>query len=463
MPGKARGKCVVFDIGKTHTKASVVGADGFIWAQRRTRTPHFNAPLYRAIDVDAIHAWFVTQLRDFGRAFFIDRIIPVTHGATCAFLDEEERLVQPVQDYESVVPAPFAEAYGRIRPLFSETQSPHLPQGLNLGCQIFWHAQRDPKTFARVRWILNYPQYWAWRLSGELSNEVTSMGCHTDLWSPAKGQFSTLAHDQHWTDRFPAMRPAWERQATLRSDIARAAELPPSTQVCVGLHDSNAALAGSLLSPQDRPQALLSTGTWFVAMAPGAPIAPLAPQRDCLANVDIFGTPVACSRFMGGRVYGHFNQGDRAINQAALRAVMEAKALAMPSFSDCGGPFPTLRGEIRGLGDAPPEYRAALGALYLASMSSTCLDLIHSEADLLIEGPLAQSPHLCGLLAALRPGAVLVNDTVSGVTLGAAALSFYGETSPPLVSRRPVKPLFRKALRAYHHLWRTVVDAELTA
>ena len=34
-----------------------------------------------------------------------------------------------------------------------------------------------------------YPQYWAYRLTGVLANEVTSLGCHTDLWNYRAGGF----------------------------------------------------------------------------------------------------------------------------------------------------------------------------------------------------------------------------------------------------------------------------------
>ncbi len=464
MPKRAQGKCVVFDVGKTFTKASVVDAQGRVWAQTRTPTPHIQTPLYRAFDVDRLYNWFIAQLRDFGNGYCIDRIIPVTHGATCAFLDENEQLVQPIQDYESVVPARYAQAYRRIRPDFNETQSPHLPRGLNLGCQIYWHAERDPVRFARVRWILSYPQYWVWRLSGALCNEVTSMGCHTDLWSPTKGGFSSLAIGHNWSERFPSLHPAWERVATLRSDVARMAHLPPSTRVCVGLHDSNAALASILVDPttQSKAPALLSTGTWYIAMAPGAAPVPLASQRDCLANVDVFGKPVPCARFMGGRVYDMFSDsGSAGVDEASLRAVMSDRILAMPSFADAGGPFPSLRGEILGLNADCPQRRAALGHLYVALMSSTCLDLINAHDDLLIEGPVAKNDRLCGLIAALRDRPVLVNDSASGVTLGAAALAFYGEAAPPVMARREIAPILGNDIRTYRDLWCRVVDAAL--
>jgi L-fuculokinase len=469
VPKKDQGKCVVFDVGKTYTKASVVSADGRVWAERRILTPHFETPLYRAYDVDRLHNWLIEQLKAFGQSFLIDRLIPVTHGATCAFLDEAENLLQPIQDYESPVPAAYAREYRQIRPSFDETLSPNLPKGLNLGGQIYWHARRDPSMFARVRWILNYPQYWAWRLSGALSNEVTSLGCHTDLWVPSQKVYSSLARAQGWDQRFPDIHPAWERIGVLRPEIARASGLPLDIKVCVGLHDSNAALASTLLTRRENnaapPPSVLSTGTWYIAMAPGTCLTRLEAERDCLVNVDIFGNAVPCARFMGGRIYdmitnGHPNQ---PVCAETLMAVMDESAMAMPSFVDAGGPYPGLRGEIRGLKVDTVERRAALGMLYLALVSNTCLDLIKADHPLLIEGPAARNPTLCGLIAALRDGPVMVNDKVSGVTLGAAALAFYGEAPPPAAPGREIRPLLSHDVHAYQNLWHAALDAEMAA
>lgn len=44
MPKKHQGKCVVFDVGKTFAKVSVVDSDGRIWTERRRAIPHFDAP-----------------------------------------------------------------------------------------------------------------------------------------------------------------------------------------------------------------------------------------------------------------------------------------------------------------------------------------------------------------------------------------------------------------------------------
>ncbi len=451
--------CVVLDIGKSFAKVSLINHEGKILSERRVVTPRLHAHLYAAYDVDRLHSWFLGQLRELSVRYDIDRIVPVTHGATCAFLSEDGQLLQPIQDYEAAIPQLYREAYNAIRPHFSHTLSPSLPNGLNMGCQIYWHARRDPKFFERVRWILSYPQYWTWRLSGALTTEVTSMGCHTDLWAPLQKTYSSMAIRQGWVERFPELKNAWDEAGPLRPDIADATGLSRDCKVLVGLHDTNAALASVIVrqhrDPSFIPPAMLSTGTWFIALAPETSVSDLKAERDCLAKVDVFGNPVACSRFMGGRAYDLITHGMTAtdVDPAITQAVMRDGALALPSFDDAGGPYQGRRGEIRGLKVDTPAHRAALGQLYLAMVSDTCLNLIHADGPLLIEGVAARHPHLCALIASVRNTPVYVNDTSNGVTLGAGAIAYYHEATPPAPNYRRIDPLLKDEVLKYRSVW----------
>jgi sugar (pentulose or hexulose) kinase len=458
--------CIVFDAGRTHAKVSVVTPAGQVLAERRMATPTYNTALFTAIDTDLIFDWLLLQLKALS-SFGIDRIIPVAHGAACAFLDENLALVQPVQDYESAIPPVFAEAYAGARPAFGETLSPPLPKGLNLGAQIFWHARRDPQMFSRVRWILPYPQYWTWRLNGALVSELTSLGCHSDLWSPIRGDFSSMARKEDWARRFPPVAKAWEGAGALHPHLARATGLPLHTQICVGLHDSGAALASLLGGWQTDTTlpALLSTGTWFIAMAPGASLQSLQAERDCMGAVDVFGRAVPCARFMGGRAFELITRGqaEADIRPETLIEVMRQSALALPSFLDAGGPYPGLRGEIRGLETDTVATRTALATLYQALLAVTCLDMVQTGRTLVIEGVAASNPVLCGLIAALHDGPVLCNPASSGVTQGGAALAFLGERPMPRLTHSLVQPLLADEVRAYRQLWLAAIDESLAA
>ena len=148
-------------------------------------------------DVEALWTFILDSLARLNREQRIDAISITTHGATAALVDAAGELALPVLDYEFDGPDRLAADYDAVRPPFAETGTPRLPLGLNLGAQFFWQQKRFPAEFAKAAAILMYPQYWALRLTGVAANEVTSLGCHTDLWNPWTGGL------------FVTGRPAW--------------------------------------------------------------------------------------------------------------------------------------------------------------------------------------------------------------------------------------------------------------
>ncbi|PTT89389.1 L-fuculose kinase, partial [Pelomonas sp. HMWF004] len=252
---------VVLDIGKTNAKLTLIDAAGATLAERRTpNTVRRDGP-YPHHDTERLWAWMLAQLRELSKLAHIRAIVPVTHGATAALVDEAG-LVLPVLDYEHPLPNAECAAYDTLRPAFADSGSPGLPAGLNLGRQLAWLQARHPADFARATQLLMYPQYWAWRLCGVAASEVTSLGCHTDLWQPSEGRFSALVERQGWVPLFPPRREAWARLGVLRPELAADTGLPADCEVVCGIHDSNASLLRHLLTlPSSGACTVLSTGT----------------------------------------------------------------------------------------------------------------------------------------------------------------------------------------------------------
>ncbi len=73
---------------------------------------------------------------------------------------------------------------------------------------------RDPEGFAGAT-LMPYAQYWAWLLSGAAVSEVTSLGCHSDLWNPAEARFSPLAERRGWAAQFAPLVKAGDVVGTL--------------------------------------------------------------------------------------------------------------------------------------------------------------------------------------------------------------------------------------------------------
>ncbi|WP_395406197.1 FGGY-family carbohydrate kinase [Pseudoduganella sp. UC29_106] len=458
-----RRATVVLDIGKTNAKLTLISPDGVTLAeQRRPNIILHDAP-YPHHDTEGIWSWMLDTLRAYAAQAPIGAIVPVTHGATAALIDDDG-LVLPVLDYEFELPADHVERYGRLRPAYVNSHSPRLPAGLNLGSQLVWQAMAFPAEFAKARHILMYPQYWAWRLCGVAASEVTSLGCHTDLWQPARQRYSALVERMGWYKLFPALQPAWQPLGTLKGALAAQTGLPADCQVLCGIHDSNASLLRHLGGTE--APAVLSTGTWVIAAAPGKPLDSLREEADMLANCSAFGEPVACMRFMGGREFGAI-AGDASVacSEADLAKIVLQGTFAVPAFA-AAGPFARHAGGLVGPEPADAAERYALATLYEALMCDYCLSALGVDGAVVVEGAFTGNPHFARLLAALRApggsvggvgrGAVMATDDTSGTTCGGWLL--HRRDGNPQLQGHVAQPLQLAGLEGYRQRW-----LELTA
>jgi sugar (pentulose or hexulose) kinase len=464
------GCSLVLDVGKTNAKMTLWNADGDCIARQVRANPAGPADPYPALDLAGLEAWVKTTLRAFARLGRIDVIAPVTHGAA-AVVVHEGRCLAPPMDYEAEIPAAVTKAYDRDRDSFAVTGSPRLPQGLNLGAQLAWLEAITGPWPADAK-ILLWPQYWAWRFSGVMASEVTSLGCHSDLWRPLEARASDLAVARGWAQRLPPLRLAEDLLGAVTREWVDEAGLPEDCKVLCGLHDSNAALLAAHGHPQiaGGDATIVSTGTWFVAMrslaaggtASDLPV--LSEGRDCLLNVDVAGRPAPSARFMGGReselIAGldsfHITDNyDPAAVIAAIPALVAGGVMVLPTFAEGFGPFPDLAGRWVKEPAAPEARRAALG-LYLALMVSETLDLVGAKGLILVEGRFAEAEAFIRALATLRGDAeVFVSNAHNDVPFGALRL-----INPQL---RPGSPLTRVVplpygLDAYRAAWRARVN-----
>lgn len=454
----------VLDIGKTNAKLMVVEEDGrTLWSAERPSPAIASAgfgPFTSALDVHGIRAWMLAQLAAAPERHRIRAILPVAHGAAMVLVGREgEVLFAP--DYEDPAFDTTLGAYRAIRPCFAETLSPALPKGLNLGAQIHAVQSLTPEVFLRAQWILPYPQFWAWTLSGVAASEVTSLGCHTDLWNPAAGCFSSLVSGQGWGALFPPLAPARALLGPLLPSLAAATGLPADCAIICGIHDSNASyLSHRVMRPEAEDFTVISSGTWCIILAKGADLARLNEAEDMLANVDALGVPTPTARFMGGREYAAIaGEGGRSIlpDEAALAEVLAAGALALPSFA-LAGPFQGRQGRLIGADALSSSGRAALATLYCVLMADFILDHLGAKGGILIDGPFAANPLFARALQALRPGdAVQASDQRGGIT--PAALWLAGLAPPAArVAARAAPLAAADALRATRDRWRSMLS-----
>jgi sugar (pentulose or hexulose) kinase len=456
MNADAPRHVAVIDIGKSNAKVAVVDTESFAEVAVRSQP---NVVLrdgpYPHYDIDGMWSFILDALGSLNGQHPIGAITATTHGAACVLLDARGELALPVLDYEHDGPDAVAAEYDAVRPAFTETGSPRLPAGLNLGAQIFWQARRFPDAFAGVAAILTYPQYWTYRFTGVTANEITSLGAHSDLWNPAAGDYSSLVDRLGWRALFAPIRRADDCIGVISSEVAARTGLSPNTRVHCGIHDSNASLLPHLLSRRP-PFSVVSTGTWVIAMAVGGRTVQLAPERDTLINVNALGAPVPSARFMGGRERATLLGGmEEGVTPEDVAAVLAGKALVLPSIQTGSGPFPSRNAEWRGNGALSAGPRQVTVSFYLALMTSVCLDLIGADGATIAEGPFAGDALYLGMLAAATGREVLPNSQGTGTSVGAALLASGGAYPPALDAQAIVGN--DPEWKAYASYWRSLI------
>jgi L-fuculokinase len=427
------GCVAVFDVGKTNIKLVVFDRAGAVLAERSAP----NVPLapdgqwpYLRLDTEDAWSFLMGALKELGARSTIEAISTTTHGCAGVLMRSDGPALPPL-DYEFGGFASVDAAYDAARPSYEESRSPHLPRGLNLGRHIFYYERHFPDQFKRATAFLTYAQYFGWRLGGAMASEVTSLGAHTDLWRPNEGDLSSMVDTLGWRRLFPPRRKAWDTLGTLKPEVAAATGLSPNVRIICGAHDSNAALVPHLLSRRE-PFTVVSTGTWVIIMAVGGK-GQLDPNADMLANVDVRGEPVPTARFMGGREYAVL-AGDAPADadEADVGAIVASGVLALPAFSDQGGPFASRKGFVEGHPPATPKSRAALATLYSALMTAHMLRRLEAPGDLIVEGGFTRSPAFAAVLARLMPcRRVVIAPMSAGADAGAAMLAHWDEPHPP--------------------------------
>jgi sugar (pentulose or hexulose) kinase len=454
---------VVLDVGKTMAKASLWDDAGAL--VRRVVRPNARgfSDEYPALDAVGIEVWFGEVLKEFAGLGRVGAIIPVAHGAAAAII-RGGALAAPPMDYEYEPSQDHREAYQRQRDAFWHTGSPAMGLALNLGQQLHCLEAIRPDLLTGDAVILPWPQYWAWVLSGVAASEVTSLGSHTDLWSPVRGVASDMAVRRGWAARLAPLREARDVLGPISRDWAERTGLPGDVQVYTGLHDSNAALHAARGFPEiaDQDATVISTGTWFVSMRSlglgGAfELQMLPDDRNCLVNVDTEGRPAPTALFMGGREIELLGGADIDAPErqnpmiAAIQALVSQSIAVMPTMAPGTGPFPHGRGGwTRAAGDAS-ESGAAI-ALYAALMCDAGLDLIGANGPVLIDGRFGRCDPFTRALASLRQHArVFTGGEESDVSFG--ALRVVRPHLKPNIALKEVSPL-GKDLNPYRSMWR---------
>ena len=305
---KPRNNIAVLDIGKTHAKVILFDAmkleELFVFQSNNTVLqdslyPHFN--------VEFLKKFIIKSLKELAKKFSVDSIFTSTHGACMALMSKGD-LALPVLDYEFQGPNQLNEEYNKLRPAFSQTGTPRMDAGLNLGAQLYWQNKFFSDDFSKVDQILFWPQFWSYWLSGIAASEMSYASSHTDLWDIRQKKFIDLnTYGINSKVGYPPLRSASTILGPLKKDLAHETGLPQNIPIYCGAHDSSLALVSASLN-QPMPCTILSTGTWVTIFALGSNQTEIPEQTGLMISCDCFGNLVPNFRFPAGKIYENLMQ-----------------------------------------------------------------------------------------------------------------------------------------------------------
>ena len=424
---------VVFDIGKTNVKLSAATADGAVLETLSAPNIARDGPPYRYHDLATLEDWLFDGLRELGRRHAIGTIVACAHGSGGVLVTPEGPAL-PMIDYEQPTPDDVDEAYRRAVGSYRQRGSAVMLGAAHLARQMLWQEMRWPERFSHATTLLATPQYWAWRLSGVLAGEVTSLAAQSHLWASADRRPAAIVAERGWQNLMPPMRHAWETLGLLKPELAARTGLGSQTRVLCGIHDSSANFyryqAAGLSD-----LTVVSTGTWIVLLTDrtGVDFDIARPGHAC--NADVFGNPIPGMLTMGGREFSAVAEGAPGpASVEALGRILASRTMAIPTFGTDDGLFPATarKGRLEGQLAQDPSSRFTLAVLYSALLTAECIEDLPHSATVMLDGTFASDPLYGALIAALLPATrVLVNRNTTGTATGAALLATHETRRKP--------------------------------
>lgn len=305
----------IFDIGKTNKKFFLINEHYKIVLERTTsfqETADDDGDPCE--DVAMMKQWVENTLKDAFtlKKFHIVAINFSTYGASFVHLDAEGNITAPLcnylKDFPEELKNEFYSKHGGEELIALQTASPVLGN-LNSGMQLYRIKHRKPELFNRIKYSLHLPQYLNHLVTGKYYSDITSIGCHTQLWDFGKMDYHDWVYNEG-IDRILA--------PVFPSDKVDEVKVEGKhVSVGVGLHDSSAALI-PYLANFGEPFVLISTGTWCISLNPfnDNVLTPEELRKDCLCYMEYHGKPVKASRLFAGneheqqtkRLAAHFDK-----------------------------------------------------------------------------------------------------------------------------------------------------------
>ena len=305
----------IFDVGKTNKKLFLFDSQYKIVYEKSAKFSETqDEDGDECDDLESLRISIFNSLQEVisMEEFSIKAINFSSYGASLVYIDENGNSLTPLYNYLKKYPDTlhnqFYDSYGGVQSFTHQTASPVLGS-LNSGMQLYRIKYERPELFKIIKYALHLPQYLSYLISDIPCSDITSIGCHTNLWDFNKMQYHQWVKQEGVLDKLAPILPGNEALTTNFMDN--------NYFVGIGLHDSSAALIPYLVNFHE-PFVLISTGTWCISLNPfnQTPLTDEELSNDCLCFMTYEGKPVKASRLFAGyeheqqvnRIAAHFNQ-----------------------------------------------------------------------------------------------------------------------------------------------------------
>ncbi|HET6767866.1 MAG TPA: FGGY family carbohydrate kinase, partial [Chitinophagaceae bacterium] len=253
----------IYDVGKTNKKLILFDEHYRLVYEDSIQLPEAkDEDGFPCEDVVALTAWIknsFVQIQNDPR-FEIKATNFSGYGASFVYLDASRNVIPPLYNYlkpiSRALQKKFYQSYGGERRFSKITASPVLGN-LNSGMQLYRLKYEKPELFKQIKYALHLPQYLSFILTSSLYSDITSIGCHTNLWDFQQNTYHQWVNKEGIAEKFPE----------LLSCAAVAGSVNKNIPAGGGMHDSSAALIPYHTAFND-PFILISTGTWCISLNP---------------------------------------------------------------------------------------------------------------------------------------------------------------------------------------------------
>jgi len=289
----------VFDIGKTNKKLLLFDEQFKIVFEHSDQFAESkDEDGFPCDDLDKLNNFIFESLREVLSMpqFKLKGLNFTAYGASFVYIDESGKPLSPLYNYLKPYPEELLEQfyslYGGRTEFAKECASPVLGS-LNSGMQLYRIKYERPELLNKIKYALHLPQYLSFLISGKSCSDITSIGCHTNLWDFRKSNYHRWLDNEGLLNKLASILPS--------DSIIKTNFEGYSLDVGIGLHDSSAALIPYLVNFKE-PFLLISTGTWCISLNPfnASPLSTYELESDCLCYLHYEGKPVKASRLFAG-------------------------------------------------------------------------------------------------------------------------------------------------------------------